>query len=374
MKKTIYSLMTLTLLAVMAACSDGYDDGFAKGRTEGYQTGYDAGYDAGHADGDADGYARAKTYFESAGYNEGLNDGGAVGLKQGYDAGYAVGFAETKPGAYNTGYAVGKTEGRAVGLAVGYDDGYDDGHADGFDARNAPIYNSGYEAGRRLGYNAGYDDGDDDGYARGYDDGSDDGYDFGYDRGTDIGYDDGYDDGFEDGKWDGSFGTSVGKTKKLRGYANLLSMAHNDIFDYSKIPAPKKTSRGVEVKGKLILSEVSLTNKDTMKRAAVVEQYLVVEMAKQVKQKFGLSNERSLKIAKASNHFRKYASKRALTAEDTNAYAQEIIGSDFSQIEKAYDEFKKGDLSGFDSVIDRAAEKNGSTPEKMKEIVTTMFI
>ena len=317
-QKGLAVLATFSLLGLSVACSDKYAQGLADGKVQGYASGYDVGY----SDGDKDGFDRAKAYFASADYNAGFNDGKVVGLSQGY----------------NSGYSVGRADGIAVGSAAGYSNGYN------------------------VGYNDGYDDGVADGYDMGYDDGASDGYDLGYDDGFGDGYDIGYDDGF----YDGSF--SVGKSKSLKGYANLLSMAHNDIFDYSKIPAPKSTARGIVANGKLLFEETSLTNKDTLKRAAVVEQYLVVEMAKQVKGKFGLSAERSLKIAKASNHFRKFASKRALTNEDTNSYVTEMIGADLKTIESAY---QSGNMK---VVLEAAAEKNGTTPEKMAEVIAKNFI
>ena len=91
-------------------------------------------------------------------------------------------------------------------------------------------------------------------------------------------------------------------------------------------------------------------------------------MAKQVKSKFGLSAERSLKVAKASNHFRKFASKRALTNEDTNAYVTEMIGVDLKTIEAAKE---AGDMK---SVLEAAASKNGTSPEKMAEVLAKHFI
>ncbi|MBA2403713.1 MAG: hypothetical protein H0V66_02995 [Bdellovibrionales bacterium] len=320
-QKGLALLATASLLALSVSCADRYAEGLADGKAQGYTTGYDAGYDDGYLDGDEAGYERAKAYFASATYNQGFNDGKAVGITQGYASGYTAGQANLNvqvTAAYNNGY--GK----------GYDDGYDDGVLDGYDM--------------------GYDDGIADGYDMGYDDGFADGYD--------VGYDDGY--------YDGSF--SVGKSKALKGYANLLSMAHNDMFDYSKIAAPKATSRGIVANGKLLFEETSLTNKDTLKRAAIVEQYLVVEMAKQVKGKFGLSAERSLKIAKAANHFRKFASKRALTNEDTNAYVTEMIGVDLKTIEAAH---QSGNMK---SVLDAAASKNGTSPEKMAEVLAKHFI
>ncbi len=353
----LQNLAVLSFAGLMAvACnssssSDRYAEGLEEGKKLGYQTGYDEGYDDGYVDGDAAGYARAKAFFASADYNRGFAEGKQVGIQEGYSNGYNVGKKDGQSVGYTNGYNAGYKDGDADGYDRGYDDGYDDGYYDG--GKSSTAYTAGY--------NAGYDDG--------YDDGMDDGYDLGYDDGFDDGYDIGYDDGFDDG-----YGLSVGKTKNLQGYSNLLSMVHNDLFDYTKISAPKQTKKGLVANGRLILSEISLTNKDTLKRAAVVEQYLVVEMAKQVKAKFGLSVDRSVKVAKAANHFRKFSTKRALTAEDTNAYAVELIGVNFSQITKAYESGVKGDLEAFNSVIDKAAQKNETSPEKMALIITKFFM
>ena len=328
-QKALATLATVSLLGLSVACSDHYAQGLADGKAQGYASGYDVGYDNGYQDGDTAGYERAKAYFATANYADGFKDGKAIGITQGYNSGYSAGQATFAPQ-----------------VAAAYTNGY----------------NVGYNNGKGYGYNLGYDDGMSDGYDIGYDDGSADGYDLGYDDGFGDGYDVGYDDGFYDG------GFSVGKSKALKGYANLLSMAHNDMFDYKKIAAPKSSARGIIANGKLLFEETSLTNKDTLKRAAVVEQYLVIEMAKQVKGKFGLSAERSIKVAKAANHFRKFSSKRALTNEDTNAYITEMIGVDLKTIEAAHD---SGDMR---SVLEAAAAKNGTTPEKMAEVLAKNFM
>lgn len=327
-KKGLTVLATLSLMTVMTACnsggggssavSDRYQEGFTAGRAEGFTAGraqgYDEGYDDGFGDGDDAGFARAEVFFASATYN------------QGYTAGYNAGDLN------------------------GYDRGYDDGYDDGAVTGSTTAYNNGYTDG--------YDDGSLDGYDLGYTDGFDDGYD--------IGYTDGFDDGYA--------ALSVGPSKGLKGYANLLSLVHNDMFDYSKIKGPKKTARGLVANGKLIFSETSTTNHDTLKRAAAVEQYLVIEMANQVKGRFGLSAERSLKVAKAANHFRKYSTSRALTSEDTNAYASEIVGADIKSVERAYEGVMKGDASAYRSVLAKAAAKNEVTPEKMSDIISELFL
>jgi len=317
-QKALSVFATVSLLGLSVACNDRYSEGLADGKKQGYTEGYSEGY----ADGDADGFSRAQAYFASADYQKGFNDGKAQGITLGY----------------NQGYNAGKTDGINQGYNSGYNTGYDDGYYDG------------------------YYDGD----ANGYADGVNDGYD--------LGYDDGFYDGYDSGYYDGYYGLSVGKTKRMKGYADVLSAFHNELIDYSKITKPVETKHGLAVNGHLLLSETDSASKDVLKRAAVVEQYVVFEMAKQVKSKFGLSDERSLKIAKASNHFRKYASKRALTTEDTNAYAEEILGANFDEIADAYTDLKKGNLSSFNRVIEKAADKNETSPEKMATIVSNLFL
>ncbi len=338
-QKGLMTLATLSLLGLSVACnsggggtqvSDRYQEGFNAGKTAGYAEGYDDGYD----DGDADGYDRAEAFFASSDYNSGFAAGRTLGQSEGYDMGY------------DDGYLDGQDSAPSGDLTAAYNDGYDDGMADGYDM--------------------GYDDGIADGYDMGYDDGLADGYDIGYDDGFSDGYDIGWDDGY--------YGLSVGPAKKLAGYANLLSLLHNDMIDYTKIKAPQVSARGISANGRLLFSETSLTGKDTLKRKAVVEQYLVVEMAKQVKGKFGLSAERSLKVAKAANHFRKYSSSRALTADDTNAYATELIGANVKEIEGAYENAMKGSLAGYNAVLEKAAEKNDTSAEKMSQIVAELFL
>ncbi len=340
-QKRLAVLATTSMLALSVGCNDRY--------AEGLKDGYDQGYTDGYTDGDTAGFERARTYFASADYLDGFSDGQASGIQIGYAQGYTVGKQDGNVEGYSRGYNQGKGDGRVEGYNTGYNDGYDDGYDDGNSTGAVTAYNNGY--------NDGYSDGAVAGYDNGYDDGIGDGYDMGYN------------DGFNDG-----WGLSVGKTKTLKGYANLLSMVHNDLFDYSKIKAPRQTAKGLVANGRLLLAENNQTSKDTLKKSAVVEQYLVVEMAKQVKAKFGLSAERSFKVAKAANHFRKYSSKRALTAEDTNAYAEEILGADFNEIQTAYSQSIKGNLSGLNSVLQQAADKNGVSPEKMGEIMTKFFL
>ena len=370
----------MTLLGVLAstvACQSKYEKGLAAGNAEGYKEGYDVGYEDGDKDGHARGYSDGEIYFGAATYDNGVSDGIKVGTPIGYAQGYTVGKNETygpaynqgKVDGYNPGYNAGKTAGYNQGYNDGDEDGYDDGFADGRSTIQGAI-NWNYNIGHSNGYDDGYDDGWVKGDAHGYSDGYSDGYDDGLDAHYASGFDDGYDVGFDDG-WDAAL--SVRPTGSLKGTSNILSMFHNDLFNYKKIAAPKSTAKGLVAGNKLIFEETSLSNKDLEGRAAAAERYLVSSMASQVKTQFSLSAERSTQIAKVANHFRKASTNRAITEADSNTYAKEILGVNFKQLEVAYKGVLKGEKAELSSVLDQAAQKNGTSPEHMSSLMLKLF-
>jgi flagellar biosynthesis/type III secretory pathway protein FliH len=307
-----------------------------------YTDGYNEGYDDGYVDGDADGFSRAQTYFATADYNSGFSDGTAAGYNTGFSAGSASGYTT----GYNNGYDDGYVDGDANGYTDGYNNGYDDGFFDGD------------SIGYTDGYNAGYDDGNIDGYNLGYDDGFYDGYD--------IGYDDGWSDGF-------GFSVKPALTSTKNAKVNLLSKVHNSLVNVSKIKAPVVTAKGLEVNGNLIFEETSMISKDLEKRAAVAEKYLVLEMSKQIKSQFGLSEERALKIAKISNHWRKFSSSRAVSAEDADAFSTELLGANMKEIESAVKGSLSGETSELNNLIGKAAAVNQTSPEQISQIMNQLF-
>ncbi len=351
--------------------TQGYDTGHAEGYEEGYDEGYDSGYNSGFASGDIAGYERARVQFQTGEYA----------------AGYAAGYALAEPIGYQNGYNPGRTAGIAQGIQnakdqaydEGYDIGYNEGDAAGYSAGYSSGYSSGYSVGSNpnqitTAYNNGYDDGYEDGYAEGdalgYRHGSEDGYDDGYDLGWDEGYDVGYDDG-----WDDALGLSVRplKTNSSNLRVNLLSRVHNDLVNVRKIKAPKSTSRGLEVNGRMIFEETSMSSKDLEKRAAVAERYLVTEMGKQIQAKFGLSAERSLKVAKISNFWRKYSTARAVTSDDADAFSEQLIGVNLKTVHNAVVKSSKGNVTELNALLKKAAQTNETSPEKMALIMTKLF-
>jgi flagellar biosynthesis/type III secretory pathway protein FliH len=319
------SLATLSLAACLlmsVSCQKDFDRGFAEGKAQ--------GYDLGHADG----YSEAKAYFATADYNNGYSDGQTVG--------------------YNSGYAAGQTTGYNSGYVTGYNNGYTDGDTDG--------------------YNAGYNDGYTDGYNNGYTDGDADGYVAGYDNGYDDGFTDGYDIGFDDGWYAaGGFSLSTKTASSLNNpYARMISSVSSELVDFSKIPAPKLVKGGIVANGKMIFEETSLGAKDLERQAASVEGYLVDEMTKQISN-LGLSLDRSFKIAKLANHWRKFSSSRQVTTADSNAFAQELVGTSLASMEEAMKAQASGDSSEMNDLLSQAASANGTTPEHMSVIMNKLF-
>jgi flagellar biosynthesis/type III secretory pathway protein FliH len=371
-------LVVVGCLAVLTACNSG--GGGSDRYQEGFDAGYDQGYDDGYSDGDADGYERARVFFQSQDYTRGFSDGQAYGFNLGYTQGYDVGKVEGisigRTQGYDTGYNDGYTDGfgdgEVVGYNRGYDDGYDDGRLDGSDpGAITAAYNNGYNDG----YTDGYVDGDavgySDGYNDGYDDGAFDGYDIGYTDGFDDGYVIGYDDGFYDGS---GFSTGSLKVKTQNAQTKMLNSVYKGIVDMSKIPKIKSTSKGLVAGGKLIFEETSLGVKDLQTRAAIAERFKIQQMAGQIQKRFALESfERSVQIAKIANHWAKFSSSRAMTADDAQAFTEELAGSDLTTIGQAYKAAIKGDASLLDNVIQNVAMKNKTSVANASLIMSKLF-
>ncbi len=400
-----------------ATYSQGYTDGvasqqgainsaFSNGETQGYNNGYSDGagdgYDLGYGDGLADGY--------DLGYDDGFLDGGAGSgggaTQQQLNTAYNNGFSDGETQGYNNGYDDGYGDGTANGgnatqaqLNAAYDNGYDDGYGDGLDdglansaAAIADAYDDGYSDGYTDGDIDGYDAGINTGYALGaqdgYDLGFDDGYDFGFDDGYSFGLDDGYDIGYDDGYYDGYWGLSTDKNKtatnvlglphnnakNMNAKVNLANLLANDLVDFKEMAkAESKLMNDIET-GVVVLEETAQGTKDIQKLAALKEQFRLQTASSQIKAKFGLSTESSLRIAKLSHSFRKLSSTKAVTEKDSEAFSKELIGADMKEIEGAYKSAAKGEFSNLKGLVEKAAMANKTSPEKMAEVMFELFI
>jgi hypothetical protein len=120
--------------------------------------------------------------------------------------------------------------------------------------------------------------------------------------------------------------------------------------------------------GPYYYSENDQVGKDLEKIKAKNEDEVTLGLAEKFQSDYGLSVDRSLKVAKMANAWHKTSKSRKLTANDVSAFSKELLGVDLASVQNAYKAKIEGDDSKVESLIDQAAAKNGTDPENMREI------
>ena len=82
---------------------------------------------------------------------------------------------------------------------------------------------------------------------------------------------------------------------------------------------------------------------------------------------YGLSSERSKILGKLLLYYNKITNKRELTPREKDLFTQELVGVTFDRATELLVE------NGYDSLIDKAAEVNGTDPETIKELIKEVF-
>ncbi len=175
---------------------------------------------------------------------------------------------------------------------------------------------------------------DDDGYDSGYDSGWDDPWGNnggGYDDG---GYDDGgYDDGgYDDGGYDDGGGGGCYTDKDGNSYCN---------------------SEGGR-------------SRDVMTQTAEDQEARLAEVGQDFAQRFGLSDEQGLKLARTTLDFHLIKDR---SASDLADFARRLYGVDPGQIVVAVGRAQLGDVAPLNELVEEAAVHFGTTPGNMKLIV-----
>ncbi len=123
----------------------------------------------------------------------------------------------------------------------------------------------------------------------------------------------------------------------------------------------------------MVFEKTTTASKDMDKAAAFVESYRVETMAAGLASEFGLSEERSLKVAKLAASWDKLAKTRALTNADADMFAQELAGVNFAEINSAEQSVMNGSMTELNSIITKAAVVNGTSSENMSAIMMKLF-
>jgi len=120
--------------------------------------------------------------------------------------------------------------------------------------------------------------------------------------------------------------------------------------------------------GPYYYSENDQTGKDLEKIKATNEDKVTAGLAEKFQSDYGLSVERSQKVAKLASVWHKTSKSRKMTEKDVSAFSKELLGVDLGTIQKAYKEKMEGNDARVEDLIEQAAAKNATDPENMREI------
>ncbi len=86
---------------------------------------------------------------------------------------------------------------------------------------------------------------------------------------------------------------------------------------------------------------------------------------------YGLSAERARVVAKNISAYQKLSSKRSLTEKERNFFSTELLGVNFKNAQNA---LTSGNAQDLNDLLEKAAEKNGTSPEQISSILTEIFL
>lgn len=115
-------------------------------------------------------------------------------------------------------------------------------------------------------------------------------------------------------------------------------------------------------------------SKDLEKIASNIEGKDASELALEIESKYGLTSERSQKVATLQLAYNKLKSKRALSAKDQDIFTKNLVGVDFQTAQKALKNHIQGDSTDMENVLEKAAELNQTSPEHMVEILGDLLL
>jgi hypothetical protein len=119
---------------------------------------------------------------------------------------------------------------------------------------------------------------------------------------------------------------------------------------------------------------ISGFTKDLEKVGAMSENAALEEMSAMIASEYGLSEERSLKIAKLSQSWNQLSKSRALTNADADAFTRELSGVSIEEMKSAENSMKQGSFSEMSTVLEKAAAVNNTSVENITAIMTKLFL
>jgi len=118
-----------------------------------------------------------------------------------------------------------------------------------------------------------------------------------------------------------------------------------------------------------IFSEADSSIKDLELMGANMEQFQNENLGEILSVNYGLSTERSSKVARLITQYKKLSTKRSLTPTEQNYFSHELLGTNY---ENAFNSLTSGE--NLDNLLEKAADVNGTTPEAVSTILSEIFL
>ncbi len=115
-----------------------------------------------------------------------------------------------------------------------------------------------------------------------------------------------------------------------------------------------------------LYEKVSGNSKDLLAVSARVEEKMNEIVGTKISADYGLSQERGVEIAKLVGEWNKIKSTRAMTDADADKFSVPVLGF---KLTDAINAAKTGDTETVDSLIEKAADTNDTTPEHVRDLM-----
>ena len=126
---------------------------------------------------------------------------------------------------------------------------------------------------------------------------------------------------------------------------------------------------GIVVGSSHFFSENYEAQKDLEKIGRTLENNTVNGLAYEISERFGLSEDRSYNVSKIIYNYNKMGKRRSMTNADSKRLYQEVLGVSLKQIKEAMVSVNEGEQSKMDSLYEKIADKNNTSPEHMRDLV-----
>lgn len=120
-----------------------------------------------------------------------------------------------------------------------------------------------------------------------------------------------------------------------------------------------------------LFSETTDSGKDLELIGANMEEVHADRLGEVLIANYGLSTKRAQAVAKNISAYQKLSSKRALTEKERNFFSTELLGVNFKNAKNA---LTSGNAQDLNDLLEKAADKNGTSPEQISSILTELFL